>query len=145
MMIFCCCMLGCMSAYNNRAIAAQQNPQDLVRSFYIWYIEEWKKDDIRYTPIKNDEMCKYVYPCTVKKLRIDMKQGKLGGDYFLRGNDFYLLEGLKSLAVHAPISVSDSIVLVPVGFNERLFVVVFVQKTTEGWRIIKVEDIFDRY
>jgi len=133
-----------MPAYNNRAIAAQQNPQDLVRYFYIWYIEEGDKDLLN-SPINNDEMYKYVYPCTVKKCRIDLKQARGDADYFFRTNGFYLQEGLKSLAVHAPVSISDSIALVPVGFNERLRVVVFVQKTTEGWRIIKVEDIFDRY
>jgi hypothetical protein len=131
-----------MLAYNNRAIAAQQNPQELVRSFYIWYIEENK--DLGNVPIKNDEMYKYVYPCTVKKLRIDMKQSKLNGDHFLRGNDFSYEDFKKSLTVHAPVSISDSIALVPVGvgFTDKLRIVVFLQKTTEGWRIIKVESIY---
>jgi len=134
MMVFCCCMLACSA----RGIPEQQGPRDVVSNFYAWYIEE--SNDIRKNPIKDEIMYRYVYACTVNKCRIDLKQANLDANYFLRGNDFYY-ERFKSLTVHAPVSINDSIALVPVGFgDEKPSILVFVQKTKDGWRIIKVED-----
>lgn len=136
--LLCCFVL----AAGKTAIGAQQTPQDLVRDFYAWYIEEIK--DLRNAPITNDAIYKYVYACTVNKCRIDLKQGRVYSDYFLRGNDFDYEYAKKMLTVHAPVNITDKVSLIPVG-GDLSSIVVFVQKTKEGWRIIKVEDVFQWY
>ncbi len=136
-MTLCFSIMPCSAA-----LAAQQNPQSLVKDFYAWYIEEMK--DFRNVPIKNDAIYKYVYACTVNKCRINIKQGLVYSDYFLCSNDFDYESFKKMLTVYNPVRISDDVSLVPVG-NDKLYIVVFVQKTKEGWRIIKVENVFQMY
>ncbi len=123
-------------------LGAERTSKDLVKDFYAWYIEELK--DLRNTPVANDVMYEYVYACTVNKCRIDRKQGRVFSDYFLCTNDFDYEDFKKQLTVHEPVRISDDISLVPVS-NGKLYIVVFTQKTKDGWRIIKVEDIFQSY
>lgn len=141
-LFFCYALLPSSSV----ALDAQWNLEDLVRDFYVWYIETSK--DIHNVPTDNNVIYEYVYACTVNKLRIDQKQARIYSDYFLCGNDFSYEEFKKSLIVHNPVSLSDTISLVPVsvGFHiGKPNILVFVQKTKDGWRIIKVEDPFEWY
>ena len=146
--------LACSGSFS-AAHGAEQSPEALVHEFYAWYMREMEKD-LPKTTEYNDVMYKYVYPCTVNKLRIDHEQGARDADYFLAGQDFVYEEDAKNYYVHPAVRVTETLSLVPVGARltenavpgevGKPFLLVFVQKTREGWRIIKVErKYFDYY
>lgn len=114
-----------------------ETPVDFIREFYTWYMENIK--DIKSMPIYNDKIYEYVYTCTVNRLRSDLHQGNMDTDYFLKTQDFDYDDDAPSLKVYDAIGVHNSLFLVPVG-KEKPYLLVFVQRTSEGWRIIKVED-----
>lgn len=135
--------LGCTGPFS-AAYGAEQSPEGLVREFYAWYMLETEKD-LREPIEYNDIMYNYVYPCTVNKLRVDHEQGARDADYFLFGQDFIYEVSAKNYTVHPAVPVTDTLSLVPVGTGTP-FLMVFVRKTKEGWRIIKVDDkYFDYY
>ena len=90
---------------------------------------------------KNDAIYNYVSACTVDRRRINIKKRISDSDYFLKGNDFDYELLKKAFKVHGAVKINDSLSIVPIG-NEKPYAIVFVQKTKDGWRIIKVEDTF---
>ena len=91
------------------------------------------------SPEKDDIIYNYVYECTVNKYRINVKKGIADSDYFLKSNDFMYEYFKKIYKAQKAVKINDSLSIVPVG-DEQPHLIVFVQKTKAGWRIIKVED-----
>ena len=91
--------------------------------------------------IDDDEIYKYVYVCTVKRLRMEHKMGVGDADYFLKSQDFNT-EFLKSLSIHNAIKINDTVSIIPIDFdvkNNFPVLIVFMQKEDGSWRITKVE------
>ena len=91
--------------------------------------------------IDDDEIYKYVYVCTVKRLRMEHKMGVGDADYFLKSQDFNT-EFLKSLSIHNSIKINDTVSIIPIDFgakNNFPSLIVFVQNEDRVWRITKVE------
>lgn len=121
------------------AHARGQAPEALVREFYLWYGSYHLTE--RPSPVHSETMYDYVYPCTVKKHRIDRERGVFDYDYFLGGQDFWQ-ELLDSLQVYDHIKVNDDTSIVPIGFGTEPTKLVFVKEENDRLYIIKVEDIF---
>ena len=124
--------IHCSSSY-----CSEQTPDGFVRDFYNWYIDKQRNE--HYFPAEDDSIYKYVHVCTVNRLRINMKKRIAGSDYFLKTNDFEYEYFKRTFMVHKSLKINDSLSIVPVG-GEKPYAIVFVQKTKDGWRIIKVED-----
>ena len=132
---------------SNVAYASEQTPEILVSDFYNWYIEALHKQNVHkkaISPEKDDMIYNYVDRCTVNRYRLDLKKGAIDHDYFLKSNDFEYEYFKKIYRVHKAVKIDDSLSIVPVGY-ENPYVIVVVQKTKDGWRIIKVEDRFQDY
>lgn len=121
-----------------------QTPEEFVREFYLWYGAGYLSDDTSY--LFGETIYKYVAPCTVERLRIDMERGTIDYDYFLSGQDFWQ-ELLDNLKVYDHIRVNDTISIVPVGFGDgnnyrgEPHLLVFVKEEKGRLFIIKVADI----
>ena len=132
--------IGILAVPFRAAYSLEQTPEDFVREFYIWYSKSLEKDDL---PELDDTIYKYVYPCTVNKLRVEFKMGAKDYNYFITGNDNWP-ELFDYITVGKAVKVSDEVSIVPLGFGEtkersvpRL--VVFVQREKDALHIIKVE------
>lgn len=136
-----CIIFSCLLFLRGEnAQCAEQTADDLVRDFYAWYVEKKNSMSPRGFPEHDDAIYSYVYACTVNRLRVDIKKGAMDSNYFLKSNDFDYEYVKKILRVHTPVKIDNSLTLVPVGGAKSSFLVAFVQKTKEGWRIIKVEN-----
>ena len=121
---------------------AEQTPEELVADFYKWYSADY---DTRIDQEFDDEIYNYVYACTVNKHRVNMEKGIVYSDYFAKGNALYY-DLLKTLRVHKAVRITDEVSVVPVGFGDELpYMIVFVQRENDGWKIIKVEDEYIDY
>ena len=122
---------------------AEPEPQQLVRSFYLWYF--MKSQSISEHPLQNDEIRAYVAAGTLKRLRADLERGTLPGDmdYFLKAQDI-LDEWPESLHVFEAIVLGDGTMVVPVSFGleTKISTIVFLQKDNGVLRIVKVDDTF---
>ena len=119
-----------------------QTPEQLVRDFYTWYINMYDIPGV-YT-IDDDEIYKYVYTCTVKRLRMEHEMSIVDADYFLTGQDFDS-KYLNNMLIRKAIKINDTVCIVPVSFgleNGMLSLIVFVQNENGILRITKVEDMF---
>ncbi len=111
------------------AYAAETGPEDVVREFYTDMPD-----------IYSEEIYKYVYLPTISNLRIANAMSLIDWMYFLCGQEIRP-ELINDLKVHPAVPVTDKISLVAVGdSNEAPWILVFVQKEPEGWRITKIED-----
>ena len=127
--------------HTNTSYSSEETPEGLVGTFYDWYIERLQAQHLRDEPMspeKDDIIYNYVYECTVNKYRINVKKGIADSDYFLKSNDFMYEYFKKIYKAQKAVKINDSLSIVPVG-DEQPHLIVFVQKTKAGWRIIKVE------
>lgn len=127
---------------NHVALCLEQTPENLVREFYTWYLDGMNKMEL---PELNDEVYKYVYPCTVLRLRIEYETGSKDYNYFIDGNDYWP-ELSKYITVGKAIKINDTISIVPFGFGETKSrstpnSIVFVQEEKGILYITKVEHI----
>ncbi|MDR2945637.1 MAG: YbjP/YqhG family protein [Candidatus Adiutrix sp.] len=130
--IFLACLL-----FAPIAQAAEPGPEDVVRDFYTWYVPLEAGGG---APLNSEEIYKYVYLPTVSNLRILYSMAMIDWMYFICGQE--ILPGLiNDLVVHPAVPITDTVSLVPVGDSQtKPWILVFVQKEKEGWRITKVED-----
>jgi len=133
--------------YPRNAYCFNTNPKEVVYNFYKWYIPklntEYRKD-----PFFDDEIYKYVWACTVEKLRLDRKRAMLGCDFFTASQDFDDKHGLDMMTVYDPIPVNRNTSVVCVDFykmfgEESLTLAVFVEKKKGSFFITKVESLRD--
>jgi len=121
--------------------------KEVVRNFYKWYIPKiFDKKDAFF----NDEIYKYVWACTVEKLRLDRKRATLGCDFFTASQDFDDKHGLDTMMIYNPIPINKNTSVVCVDFykmfgNESLSLAVFVEKKKGSFFITKVESLRDHY
>lgn len=128
------------------AQCSASTPQEHVRNFYMWYGEKYLSS--KTLPEESDEILKFVNPCTIKRLRIDLDRASLEVDYFYRTQDAER-EVLDGLIVHDAIAVNDHQYVVPVTihFGERTkpHLLVFVEKEKGAYTILKVEAVYHYY
>ncbi len=109
------------------AYAAETGPEDVVREFYTDMPD-----------IYSEEIYKYVYLPTISNLRIANAMSLIDWMYFLCGQEIRP-ELINDLVVRKAVPVTDTVSLVPVGDSKAPWILVFVQKEKEGWKITKVE------
>ena len=132
----------CMQAAGAESGSVQTEPQALVGEFYTWYVATSAASPN--LPILDDAIYKFVYPCTVKRCRIDLKKGIVSADYFLQSNDFDP-EFYADATPHEPIQLGPEVCMVPLGFrgtHGEPILIVFVQNDDGELRISKVEAPF---
>ncbi len=118
--------------------AAAQGPEDVVREFYTWYLPSDESGNV--SSLDSDEIYKYVYLPTVSNLRVASALSLIDWMYFLCGQEIRP-ELINDLKVHPAVPVTDKVSLVAVGDSQEApWILVFVQKEPEGWRITKIED-----
>ncbi len=131
--------------FRGTAYCAEQTPEKLVRDFYKWYIAELLRDKRRASPDFDDTMYKYVYPCTVKRLRIDFERGAFDEIYFTKRQDHWP-ELLAGMTVGKAVKINNTISIVPVSISTKKDskpeLLVFVQKEKGSLYITKVESIY---
>ena len=135
--------LLCLFGFSLTGRCAEPEPQQLVRSFYLWYF--MKSQNTSEHPLHSDDMHAYVAADTLKRLRADLARGTLPGDmdYFLKAQDT-LDDWPESLKVAEAIALGDGTVVVPVSFGveEKISTIVFLKKVGGAFRIVKVDDTF---
>lgn len=135
--------LLCLFGFTLAGHCAEPEPQQLVRSFYLWYFK--KSESGSEHPLRNNEISAYVAADTLKRLRADLERGTLPGDmdYFLKAQDI-LDEWPESLHVTEAVVLGDGTVVVPVSFGleTKISTIVFLQKDNGMLRIVKVDDTF---
>jgi hypothetical protein len=124
-------LLACLlSIPGPAAHAAEKGPEDVVRDFYTWHVKEGSID--------SEEIYKYVYLPTISNLRIANAMSLYDWMYFICGQEI-LPELINDLVVRKAVPVTDTVSLVPVGDSKAPWILVFVQKEKESWKITKVE------
>ena len=127
---------------NTHAHCEQNDEEQLVRDFYIWYIKE--RINLK-KPLQNDEIYNYVYHCTVNNVHIGNLRGFRDADYFTRAQDIWE-RWIDVLEVHKATKIDNTTSIVPISFkfteNSLNHLVIFVQRGKEGWRITKVVDTY---
>jgi hypothetical protein len=115
-------------------------PAARVAAFYSWFM---KNDSDRSYPLNKQEIYDYVSKETVEKLRVDYKRGGApnGVDYFLKVQDYDGQDWLAHIELH-PVIMLDGVAVVPVTFgsNQKVDVLVFLEKQSGLWKITKVDD-----
>jgi hypothetical protein len=124
--------------------------QELVHSFYTWYIQkEWfdpMQTGGRKPAIFNNEIYKYVSACTVERCRLEYKRMNIDSDYFTKSQGFDQ-KWLNSMTVSNPIQLEEhtSVILVDFDQASTLSLAVFVQKENTSYRIIRVEYLYGHF
>jgi hypothetical protein len=132
-------LLACLLFSSGRmAHAAEQGPENVVRDFYMWYLP--LADNNQELPLESEDIYKYVYQGTVSNLRIKYDMYMIDWLYFLCAQEIDP-ELLTDLKVHKAVPVTDTLSLVAVGVKEKEpYLLAFVQKEKDGWRITKIEN-----
>jgi hypothetical protein len=132
-------LLACSSLSSARlAHAAGQGPEDVVRDFYMWSLPLQENSPL--SPLDSEDVYKYVHHGTVSNLRIKYAMYMLDWIYFLCAQEIDP-QLLTDLEVHKAVPVTDTLSLVAVGVKgKKPYLLAFVQKEKEGWRITKIEN-----
>jgi hypothetical protein len=132
-------LAGCHAGH-----CAEDSPERRVRLFYQWYLTA---DFAETHPVDSSKIYDHVDPCTVKMCREQLERGMLEADYFLDAQDTGE-NWAKTISVSPVIIVDPSTSLVAVSFDKNgptaHHLAVFLGKSAEGWRIVKVQGLNDR-
>lgn len=125
---------------NGMALDREAAPKVEIREFYTWYIQ--LQSHLIY-PLLDKGISKYVAQNTIDKLREAYRHDRLPGDvdYFTKVQDYDDRDWASHIKIY-PETLFGDVAVVPValGSRDKSNVAVFLQKQTDGWKIIKVDD-----
>ncbi len=147
-------MLFCL-AFTLRApgaLCSDGSEKRLVEDFYTWYIttaldQRAKSSGPFRDPIYDDAVYAYVHQGTVSAIRTYYAKNYLDANYITKSQDLWDT-WLEAFVAQPAVKIDGTTSLVPVTFKwteeAQRHLLVFVQKTKDGWRIIKIEDTIPR-
>lgn len=125
------------------AFAENTTPDASTKAFYTWYIK--LQSDETY-PLLDKRIYTYVAKAPVDRLRDAYRHNRLPGDsdYFTKVQDYDDKDWASNIATH-PAVMLDDVAVVPVTFGskDKVSVLVFLRKQSDGWKITKVDDTLD--
>jgi hypothetical protein len=124
------------------AYCKNDTPENVVKNFYIWYLNELAKESKLPVPY-NDAIYQYVDKCLIKKVCLSYKIGIVDADYFTDSQDS-IEDYRKTIKIYDAIKINEKIFVVPVNLAPQIIksahLLVFLEKENEKFRIIKVRN-----